>query len=143
MPPLPRTRVPLGRADLPSGAMRGHRLGPERFVLIVNLDGRYHAIDDWCNHAGCLLSNGRLVDGAVECPGHGARFAVVDGALETLPRICEDQESFPVVVEDGIVYAEVEPVPVSDRAASLDSAPAARALRSGCTDGEGRGEGGE
>jgi 3-phenylpropionate/trans-cinnamate dioxygenase ferredoxin subunit len=106
-PPLARIRVPLGRADLAPGAMRGHQLGRERFVLLVNLDGRYHALDDWCNHAGCLLSNGRLVDGAVECPCHGARFGVADGALRTQPRICEDQGSYPVFVEDGQVYAEL------------------------------------
>lgn len=107
MPSLPRTRVPLGRADLAPGTMRGHQLGPERFVLLVNLGGRYHAIDDWCNHAGCLLSNGRLVGDAVECPCHGARFGVADGALRTLPRICDDQERYAVWVEDGEVYADL------------------------------------
>ena len=107
MPPLPPTRVPLGRADLAPGTMRGHALGPERYVLLVNLDGRYFAIDDWCNHAGCLLSNGRLVGVTVECPCHGARFGVADGALKTSPRICDDQDAYAVVVEDGMVFAEL------------------------------------
>jgi 3-phenylpropionate/trans-cinnamate dioxygenase ferredoxin component len=106
-PPFARTRVPLGRADLAPGTMRGHQLGRERFVLLVNLDGRYHAIDDWCNHAGCLLSNGRLVGDAVECPCHGAQFRIADGALQTSPRICEDQQSHPVSVVDGQVFVEV------------------------------------
>jgi 3-phenylpropionate/trans-cinnamate dioxygenase ferredoxin component len=126
MPPPPLTCVALGRADLAPGTMRGHQLGPERFVLLVNLDGRYHAIDDWCNHAGCLLSNGRLVDGAVECPCHGAQFRIADGALQTSPRICEDQDSYPVFVADGQVYAELTSIPLSPSAAG----------------GEGRGEGG-
>lgn len=102
-------RIRLGRADLAPGTMRGHRLGPERFVLVANLDGRYHAIDDWCNHAGCLLSGGRIVGRDVECPCHGMTFDLRSGAGTSRPRLCEDQARYPVEIVDGEVVVDLPP----------------------------------
>jgi 3-phenylpropionate/trans-cinnamate dioxygenase ferredoxin subunit len=101
-------RIRLGRADLPPGAMRGHQLGPERFVLVANVGGAYHAIDDWCNHAGCLLSNGNLDGTRVECPCHGMTFDVRTGAAASWPRLCEDQRSIALAIEDGEIWVEVD-----------------------------------
>lgn len=87
--------------------MRGHRLSGDRYVLLVRLGGRYHAMDDQCSHAGCLLSGGRLRGSEVVCPCHDMTFDVRSGALTCIPRICEDQRTWPVAVEDGKVWVEV------------------------------------
>ena len=88
--------------------MRGCRLPGERYVLLVRLDGALHALDDQCNHAGHLLSGGRLAGNQVVCPGHGVSFDVRSGALTCEPRLCQDQRSHPVLVEEGKVWVEVE-----------------------------------
>jgi nitrite reductase/ring-hydroxylating ferredoxin subunit len=52
-----------------------------RSIAVFNVDGRYHAIDDTCNHRGGPLSEGQVDGDAVVCPWHGAKFSVVSGAL--------------------------------------------------------------
>jgi 3-phenylpropionate/trans-cinnamate dioxygenase ferredoxin subunit len=101
-------RIRAGRADLPPGAMRGHPAGPERFVLVANVEGTYFALDDWCNHAGCLLSNGELEGGEVVCPCHGMTFDVRTGAATSRPRLCEDQRAYRIEVRDGDLWVEVD-----------------------------------
>lgn len=104
----------LGVADLAEGEMRGYE--PEgahgRLVCLVKVEGRYRAIDDWCNHAGCQISMGGWLDrkpgGATAvCPCHEIGFDVDTGKNVTSPMICGDQESFPVSVEGGEVWVEL------------------------------------
>lgn len=101
-------RLLLGPANLGEGEMRGYRLAGERYVLLVRLGGALHALDDVCNHAGCLLSGGRLAGSEVVCPCHQMTFDVRSGALTCTPRLCHDQRTWPVVVEDGEVWVDVE-----------------------------------
>jgi len=101
-------RLLLGPADLGEGEMRGFRLAGERHVLLVRLGGALHGLEDRCNHAGCLLSEGRLRANEVVCPCHEMTFDVRSGALTCTPRLCDDQRAYPVVVEGGKVWVEVE-----------------------------------
>ena len=102
-------RVPLGADDLPEGAMRGVALPGERYVLLARVGGALHALDDVCNHAGCLLSEGRLEETRVVCPCHEMAFDVRTGASTTRPRLCEDQRRYDeLVVEGGQVWLEVD-----------------------------------
>lgn len=97
----------LGADDLPEGQMRGHRLPGDQDVLLVRLDGALHALDDRCNHAGCLLSRGTLSGSEVVCPCHGMTFDARTGVLTCTPRLCGDQRVWPVFVEDGKVWVDV------------------------------------
>ncbi len=101
-------RLLLGPADLGEGQMRGYCLAGERRVLLVRLGAALHALDDVCNHAGCLLSGGRLAGTEVICPCHLMTFDVRTGAVTCQPRLCEDQRTFRVAVEGGQVWVEVE-----------------------------------
>lgn len=56
-----------------------------RSLAIFNLGGRYHAIDDACNHRGGPLSEGQVEEDAVVCPWHGARFSIITGELLGAP----------------------------------------------------------
>jgi 3-phenylpropionate/trans-cinnamate dioxygenase ferredoxin subunit len=100
-------RVPLGRADLPPGGLRAVAAAGGRLILLARVGDRFFALDDTCNHSGCLLSGGRLVGALVRCPCHGMEFDVRTGALASVPQLCEDQRSYPVAVEDGEAFAEV------------------------------------
>lgn len=101
-------RLLLGPDDLGEGEMRGYRLAGDRRVLLVRLGGALRALDDVCNHAGCLLSGGRLEGSEVVCPCHQMSFDVRTGALTCLPRLCEDQRTWPVAAEGGQVWVETE-----------------------------------
>jgi len=88
--------------------MRGHRLPGGAYLCLIRLDGAVHALDDTCNHAGCLLSAGKLRDHQVVCPCHEMTFDVRNGALTCSPRLCQDQKTYLVEVVDGEVWVEVE-----------------------------------
>ncbi|MBL8955512.1 MAG: Rieske (2Fe-2S) protein, partial [Myxococcaceae bacterium] len=62
-------KTKLGPANLKEGEMRGYPVG-KRNVLIACVGGKVKALDDWCNHAGCLLSGGTLEGNQVTCPCH-------------------------------------------------------------------------
>ena len=49
-------------------------------VLLVNVDGNIHAVDDICSHAYATLSEGDLSGEEVECPLHGGSFNAITGA---------------------------------------------------------------
>lgn len=74
-------------ADVPPGHRRLADLDGER-LIVVNLDGVYHAIEDRCPHDGGSLADGELRGCEIVCPRHGARFDVTTGAV-TAPPACE------------------------------------------------------
>ena len=67
-------------------------------VLLVNVDGNYHAVDDTCSHAYASLSEGDLNGAEVECPPHGSAFNVLSGEALTPPAV-EAVRVFQVRVE--------------------------------------------
>lgn len=101
-------RVAIGPASLTEGEVRGYEVGA-RMVLVVRRGGQHFAMDDWCNHAGCLLSGGRLEANTVVCPCHEIGFDLDTGANVTSPGVCDDQPAFKAEVEGGqlIVVGDV------------------------------------
>lgn len=100
-------RFTLGPADLAEGAIRSFDLG-ERIVLVSRFEGDLHAISDWCNHAGCLLSGGEVERRSVTCPCHGASFDLVTGENLNARHLCGDQDTFPVAEIDGQIVVELD-----------------------------------
>ncbi|HEX5358351.1 MAG TPA: non-heme iron oxygenase ferredoxin subunit [Candidatus Nitrosotalea sp.] len=54
-------------------------------ICIVNVGGKFYAINNVCTHEGGPLVEGTLDDYEVECPWHGARFDIRTGAVKTPP----------------------------------------------------------
>ncbi len=54
-------------------------------VFLLRRDGAIHALADRCAHRGCSLHGGEVVGDCIECPCHGSRFRLTDGALERGP----------------------------------------------------------
>ena len=71
-------------------------------VLLVRQDGRILAIGDRCTHRGGPLHEGPVVDGCVECPWHGSRFALSDGSVTRGPATVA-AATFETRVRDGRV----------------------------------------
>ena len=50
-------------------------------IAVFNIDGHHYAIEDVCTHDGGELAGGPIHGFEVECPRHGARFDVRNGAV--------------------------------------------------------------
>lgn len=76
-------------------------------IVLFNLNGSYHALDDVCTHDGGPLSDGVVQGEEVVCPRHGARFAIRTGAvtappaLEPVRRLAVRVEGERILVRDG------------------------------------------
>jgi 3-phenylpropionate/trans-cinnamate dioxygenase ferredoxin subunit len=94
--------------DLPSGDLRTVEW-QDIEIMVVNCGGELLAIEDRCSHDNGPLAEGEIDHDActVECPRHGSLFDLRTGVPKTLPAYVP-VESFPVVVEDGVVRVEVE-----------------------------------
>ena len=56
-----------------------------RSVLVCCVEGRLHAVENRCPHAGAPLDGGRLDGHVLECPLHGGRLDVRDGSPVEVP----------------------------------------------------------
>jgi 3-phenylpropionate/trans-cinnamate dioxygenase ferredoxin subunit len=54
-------------------------------VVVFNLGGEYHAIEDVCTHDGGQLTGGTVEGEEIVCPRHGARFCIRTGEALTAP----------------------------------------------------------
>jgi nitrite reductase/ring-hydroxylating ferredoxin subunit len=70
--------------DLSSGKMMEIKVGGKE-ILIVNLAGKYYAIENSCTHRSCKLSDGILKGGSVKCPCHGSIFDIKTGNVIKSP----------------------------------------------------------
>jgi len=54
-------------------------------VVVVRIGTEIHAYEDVCPHAGWRLSEGEIIDGRLECPGHGWQFQPATGQCTDVP----------------------------------------------------------
>jgi nitrite reductase/ring-hydroxylating ferredoxin subunit len=77
-------------------------------AVICCTGGRLHAVGLVCPHAGAQLVKGRIVGDCIECPLHGARFALDGGSVRRGPA-GHGLPAYDVVVRDGAVYVSRHP----------------------------------
>jgi 3-phenylpropionate/trans-cinnamate dioxygenase ferredoxin component len=100
--------ISVGRVEeLPPGSVKIVRAG-QVAVGVYNLNGKFCAIEDRCSHDDGPLAEGDHDPerGVVICPRHGSEFDICSGRPLTLPAY-QPVETFPVVVEDGVVKVDV------------------------------------
>ena len=73
-------------AELPEGVPTKAKAGAQT-LLLVRSGSTIMAMHDTCAHAGGPLSEGRIVDGCIECPWHGSRFELSTGHLKRGPSV--------------------------------------------------------
>jgi len=71
-------------SDLTPGAMRVVDYAGTS-VLVCNVEGEIHAVENVCSHAAVPLSDGELNGCELECVLHGAVFDVRTGEALALP----------------------------------------------------------
>jgi 3-phenylpropionate/trans-cinnamate dioxygenase ferredoxin subunit len=94
--------VAVARADeIAPGQWRVAEVEDTR-IVVFNLDGEFHAIEDVCTHDGGQLTGGHVEGDEIVCPRHGARFCIRTGEALSAPAY-EATAKFPVRVENGVV----------------------------------------
>jgi 3-phenylpropionate/trans-cinnamate dioxygenase ferredoxin subunit len=83
MTEAPFTRV-LPLADLPAGGKHVVEIDGKP-VLLCNSAGRIFAVSNICSHAEEKLECGRMSNGWIACPIHGARFDLATGKAKNPP----------------------------------------------------------
>jgi phenylpropionate dioxygenase-like ring-hydroxylating dioxygenase large terminal subunit len=97
------------------------RLLGQDLVLFRDAAGALACLSDVCIHRGASLSRGRTVDGCVECPYHGWRYAS-DGRVTKIPAEPDAKiparariDSYPVVERYGWIWVFVGSLPEAAR----------------------------
>lgn len=98
---MSRYHIAIPLADLADGELRDVEIAGRR-VLLVRRGAGVHAASNICPHAGSLLSMGRLKDDVVQCPLHGIRFRLSDGAVVGRA-LCDPLPVYPVRLRDGMI----------------------------------------
>lgn len=100
---MARERV-AASSDVPVGEVRVVQCGA-RSLAVSNVDGTLYAIDNLCTHDGGPLGEGRLRNGRVICPRHGAAFDARTGRVLSLPAV-KSVAAYDVTVEGDAVYID-------------------------------------
>jgi 3-phenylpropionate/trans-cinnamate dioxygenase ferredoxin subunit len=95
------------KSDIPAGTVQVYEVNG-RSICLANLDGEhFYAIDNLCTHDNGPLGEGKLANGTVECPRHGARFDLKTGAVRALPAV-RPVKTYTVSVEGEDISVEVQ-----------------------------------
>ncbi len=104
MPQQLRRLIPV--AQCPPGQGRFVEADGRRLAVFHLVDpDRFAVIDNDCPHAGGPLHTGELTGCTVVCPMHHLEFDVTTGRGP--PREGARVNSYPVLLKDGFVYADL------------------------------------
>jgi nitrite reductase/ring-hydroxylating ferredoxin subunit/uncharacterized membrane protein len=91
----------LAESDLADGEPRAAEVAGVQ-VLLVRRGDRIFALAGRCSHRGGPLHEGELTGDCIQCPWHGSRFRLEDGAVERGPATFP-QPAYEVRVHEGQV----------------------------------------
>src|SRR6185437_12350572 len=78
-------------------------------ILLVRHRQRLFAMVETCSHFSGPLSEGKLVDGSIECPYHASRFALEDGRVIDGPAV-HPQPCLEVRIREGQIEIRKPPL---------------------------------
>lgn len=76
--------IDVSRAELPDATPVRIEDGGSG-IVVIRVGDRVKAYEDSCPHAQWRLSDGELVNGVLECPGHGWEFCADSGQCLNVP----------------------------------------------------------
>lgn len=77
-----------------------------REVLVVYQGGKFYALEDRCTHDNGILHDGELLEGAVKCGRHGAKFDLTTGK-PTLPAV-KKVRLYETLIEGDTLYVKYQ-----------------------------------
>ncbi|KAE8754607.1 MULTISPECIES: Rieske (2Fe-2S) protein [Paraburkholderia] len=115
-------QIPVGVVDELAPGQRKLAFVDGRSIVLFNIDGTIHAIDNACPHNGASVASGQLEGCVLRCPAHGLRFDLRTGCMPGAGGL--SLTTFPVRVVDGKLVVSLEdPVTSSVQAPVCNSAP--------------------
>lgn len=94
-------------ADFPEDTMHALEVADEA-VLLVRQGGQFYALANRCTHREYPLHTGELLEGAVKCEWHGAKFNLETGK-PTIPAM-KKVRLYGTKVEDDRVFISFQEV---------------------------------
>ena len=98
--------IPIARADALDSGSRMLATVNGGSIVLFNIEGVVHAIDNACPHNGASIASGRLDGHVLQCPAHGLRFNLVSGCLVGVPGLCLTK--LPVETIDGELTVRID-----------------------------------
>lgn len=74
-------------------------------ILLVNIKGSIHAVENECPHQGSPMSSAVVKEGYIACPRHGYRFSLVDGRCAEHPEFI--LATFPVQLDGDDILIDL------------------------------------
>lgn len=98
--------ITVGHAEsVPPGRGATVKLKDGSEVALFNINGTFHAVENFCPHKAYPLADSRIYGNIVECDLHGWRFDVRNGECFT-KKACSI-ESYEVEIIDGWIKLTV------------------------------------
>lgn len=117
--------IPVSTTEELASGQRKLAFVDGRSIVLFNIDGTIHAIDNSCPHGGASLASGQLDGYVLRCPAHGLRFDLRTG--HTAGAGCLSLTTLPVLVADGKLLVNL-PVSLEGTAATPVHVPAGSAM---------------
>ena len=112
--------IPVGTAEELGPGQRKLIFADGRSIVLFNIDGAIHAIDNSCPHNGASLASGQLDGCMLRCPAHGLRFDVRTGCMPGAGGL--SLATFPVTTVEGALLLSL-PENLEEPAASSAHVP--------------------
>ncbi|SAK56601.1 Rieske (2Fe-2S) domain-containing protein [Caballeronia hypogeia] len=113
-------RIPVGTVDELLPGQRKLVFVDGRSIVLFNIEGTIHAIDNSCPHNGASLASGQLDGCMLRCPAHGLRFDLRTGRMPGPGGLAVG--TFLVHTSDGKLELSID-----ESSTALSSAPACKA----------------
>jgi 3-phenylpropionate/trans-cinnamate dioxygenase ferredoxin subunit len=78
----------------------------DKTFCIYRIEDGYFATDGICSHEAVHLEDGLVIDGEIECPMHQGIFDIKSGKAIS-PPACEDLKTYPIKVENDLIYINI------------------------------------
>ena len=100
-----KTPIRIGlAADFSPGARQLVFVPGAESVVVLNVAGRFYALDNSCPHAGASIASGTCDGHTLQCPAHGLRFHLHNGSCTTSPELAIPVHA--VVELDGVLWLQ-------------------------------------
>ena len=85
----------------------------DKQIAVYHLnDGNFYAVQNLCPHQKRMVLSRGLVSGNYEepkvvCPLHKRAFSLKDGQLSSETKDCDNIKTYPIKLEDDLIFVEV------------------------------------